>query len=90
MVTITTNNWEHRVLNNGLVESRWIRNNDPKDENTHWAMRSPGTLGMTGGEYSIVREHLLALSNVFPVEYVPIPVVSESVGQIFTEPMAPR
>lgn len=88
MLSIKIGDWEHRVLLNGLVESRRVES----FEATEWDKHSPAELEMTGAEYAIVREHLLALSNIFRADHTPPPRaegVMESSAAV-PDPESPR
>jgi hypothetical protein len=87
MVIIRTDSWEHRVLLNGLIESRCAT--IPIKGIEEWQIRSPDSMGMTGGEYAIVREHLLALSNIFREQHWPLPS-TETTEELPVNGMQPR
>ena len=83
MVQIVANQWKFRVLNNQLLEAT------PTEGPENWHMRSLVELDISGGQYAVIRDHLIALSNVIPNEHVAMPVVEQE-QQTVVNPTDPR
>lgn len=91
MTIVINNNFAHRLLGNGLIESVPVAKM-PEGAivcGTQWEQRDPAEMSLTWGEVSIIRDNLMYLAGQLPLKETPVPIQSPLATAPVFEPNAP-
>jgi len=94
MIAVIVDNHAHRLLNNGLVESALIQKENDNTvvfiDERDWKIVSPEKdLGITGGDFYMIKKQLEMLHALFPDGRNGLPVIGE-VENEQVDPNSPR
>lgn len=75
MIIVQVHNFSHRLIADGRMESAPVG----RHLNPEWQQRAPESMGMSGGDYDFILQHLRSLVEVFKDRIEPLPFSTPAV-----------